>query len=115
VITLDVTSLFNQFAEYRGIRDNILTRIVTLSGSISITEKWRVGCFEALIICRLSRKLGFFQLIRGAPAIRILPPPLEALIKINDKTYQRFLRAKQSTIFRLLDFLNCSALFTGDY
>jgi len=51
----DVTSLFNQSAKYRGIHDNILTRIAAfLSGLISIAEKWRVGCFEALIIRQLS-------------------------------------------------------------
>jgi hypothetical protein len=105
VIILDLTSLFNQFAKYRGIHDNILTRIVALSGSISITEKWRVGCFEVLIICRLSRKLGFFQLIRGAPAIRILPPPLEALIKINDKISIRdFFERNEARFFVSLIF-----------
>lgn len=87
--------LFNKFRKYlwHPLREITSCRVsqyfhLTVSGSTSIAEKRRVGSLEALITCRLSRKLGFFKLIRGARerATRILQR-LRGLIKVIDKTY----------------------------
>lgn len=74
------------------------------------------ACPEALIICRLSRKLDFFKTHSpGAwPASQDIAAIPDALIKINDKTYQRFLRVEQSTFFsRLLNYVSLALSIGG--